>query len=361
MLEFNNTNNAIGYNKLNIDKNFNYTNGNNNIHTNNTDDTKEKEKKKTISKSNSKIIVNKKNKQFSNKLILPDSKDKKESLNNNSNNIPGSNTNINININNNFKTELDLLISEREQLQNIKFDNSILTKEIIGLNKEVNKFKAENKTLSENFKKTDKEKCEYLSKLKSKTEAFDKIKKENEELMIMIQNSNYKSFVSIETENKKIKNENFLLTKELENIKIDFINKDKSLKDKEIELEKLKKNFENFSKIKNDRDNLILENTKLESEYKRTRFDMEELKSLIDKQNVLLKNKDECLNKLSEEFNYLNFNAKKLKQESDKNLQDAIAYQQIVRKMEKELAETQIKKEKFENELKIIKANLNIK
>jgi len=39
-------------------------------------------------------------------------------------------------------------------------------------------------------------------------------------------------------------------------------------------------------------------------------------------------------------------------------LQDAIAYQQIVRKMEKELAECQIKKEKFENELIIIKANL---
>lgn len=317
----------------------------------------EKDKKKSLSKTTTGKTINNKTKQFSNKLVLRDSKDKKELTSNNNTN-PATNTNINININNNFKTELDLLISEREQLQNLKFDNSVLTKEIVGLNKEINKIKAENKSITENFKKADKEKSELFTKLKSKSEAFEKIKKENEELMIMIQSSNYKTFVSIETENKKLKSENNQILKDFDSLKNEFTIKEKVLKEKENEIEKLKKNFENFNKFKNDRENLILENTKLESELKRTRFDMEEIKNLIEKQNILLKNKDECLNKLSEEFNYLNFNAKKLKQESDKNLQDAIAYQQIVRKMEKELAECQIKKEKFENELRIMKANL---
>jgi len=353
----------LNYNKLNIDKNFNYTNGNNLTPMNNKAEKlienkeNEKDKKKSLSKTTTGKTINNKTKQFSNKLVLRDSKDKKELTSNNNTN-PATNTNINININNNFKTELDLLISEREQLQNLKFDNSVLTKEIVGLNKEINKIKAENKSITENFKKADKEKSELFTKLKSKSEAFEKIKKENEELMIMIQSSNYKTFVSIETENKKLKSENNQILKDFDSLKNEFTIKEKVLKEKENEIEKLKKNFENFNKFKNDRENLILENTKLESELKRTRFDMEEIKNLIEKQNILLKNKDECLNKLSEEFNYLNFNAKKLKQESDKNLQDAIAYQQIVRKMEKELAECQIKKEKFENELRIMKANL---
>jgi len=311
-----------------------------------------------VSKTIAGKSLTKKNRQYSNKLVLPNSIDKKDSINNNNNSNSSTNTNINININNNFKTELDLLISEREHLQNLKFDNSVLTKEIVGLNKEVNKLKAENKSLADNFKKADKERTEFGGKLKTKIESFDKIKKENEDLMIMIQSSNYKTFVTIETENKKIKSENNQLLKEIDNCKNEIIFKEKALKDKEGETDKLKRNFENFHKFKNDRENLILENTKLDSELKRTRFDMEEVKAVIEKQNILLRNKDECLNKLSEEFNYLNFNAKKLKQESDKNLQDAIAYQQIVRKMEKELAESQIKKEKYENELRIIKANL---
>lgn len=228
----------------------------------------------------------------------------------------------------------------------------------MNLNKELNKFKSENKNFTENYKKIEKEKNELSIKFKNKSDTFEKIKKENEDLMIMIQTSNYKSFVSIETENKKLRNENSHFLKDLENYKNEFSNKDKIIKDKENEIEKIKKNFENFHKIKNDRENLILENTKLDSELKRNIFDVEELKNVIEKQNILLRNKEECLNKFSEEFNYLNFNTKKLKQESDKNLQDAIAYQQIVRKMEKELAECQIKKEKIENELKIIKNNL---
>lgn len=342
---------------MNIDKNFNYTNGNNLFNNKNEDKEKKKDIKKNSIKTISNKSINKKNKQYSNKLVLPDSKDKKDSINN-YNTKTATNTNINININNNYKSELDLIISEREQLQNLRFDNSVITKEIVGMNKELNKLKAENKNLTDNYKKIDKEKSDLATKLKTKSDLFDKVKKENEELMIMIQSSNYKTFVSIETENKKIKNENAQLLKEIDNNKKGIFLLEKSLKEKESELDKLRKNFENFNKFKNDRENLILENTKLESELKRTRFDMEEIKSVIEKQNILLKNKDDCLNKLSEEFNYISFNAKKLKQESDKNLQDAIAYQQIVRKMEKELAECQIKKEKFENELKIIKANL---
>lgn len=325
---------------------------------------KDLSKKKNLSKTTAVRSFNSKNKQFSGKLVLPDNKDKKENnaqqqISKNVNTLNATNnTNINININNNYKSDLDLMLSERELLQNLKFDNSVLTKEIVGLNKELNKYKSESKILSDNFKKCEKERNEYYSKLKMKSESFDKLKKENEELMILIQTSNYKSFVSIETDNKRLKSDNSQLIKEIDAYKNDSLTKDKIIKDKETEYEKLKKNFENFQKIKNERENLILEKTKLESELRQFKFEMEELQKLTEKQNLFLKNKDECLKKLSEEFNYLNFNAKKLKQESDKNLQDAIAYQQIVRKMEKDLAECQIKKEKIENELKIIKANI---
>lgn len=176
--------------------------------------------------------------------------------------------------------------------------------------------------------------------------------------MILIQTSNYKSFVSIETENKKLKSEGILLAKEIENLKEKISDKEKSYRELEFEYEKINKNFQNFSKFKKDRENLILENTKKDSELKRLKYENEENNEAIEKLNILLKNKEEVISKLSDEFNYLNFNAKKLKNEADRNLQDAVAYQQILRKMEKELAECQYKKEKAENEIKIMKANL---
>jgi hypothetical protein len=226
------------------------------------------------------------------------------------------------------------------------------------LNKEFNKLKSENKINIETVKKYEKERSEVNSKLKNKTESLEKIKKENEELMILIQTSNYKSFASIESENKRLKSEGNLNLKEIENLKEKISDKDRKIKDLEIDYEKIRINFENFIKFKKERENLILDNTKKESELKRLKYEFEENKNEIEKLNIILKNKEEIIIKLSDEFNYLNFNAKKLKTEADRNLQDAVAYQKILRKMEKELADCQLKKEKIENENKIMKANL---
>jgi hypothetical protein len=130
------------------------------------------------------------------------------------------------------------------------------------------------------------------------------------------------------------------------------------LKEKDNEIDKLKKINENMIKFKNERENLILENSKLSSDTNRLKYDLEETKTLIERQNVLLKNKEDLIIKMNEEISYLTFNTKKLKSDSDRALQDAIVYQQITRKMEKDLAECQVKKEKLEKELNIIKQQI---
>jgi hypothetical protein len=111
-------------------------------------------------------------------------------------------------------------------------------------------------------------------------------------------------------------------------------------------------------KFKNERENLILENSKLSSDINRLKYDLEETKTLIERQNILLKNKEDLIIKMNEEISYLTFNTKKFKSDSDRALQDAIVYQQITRKMEKDLAECQVKKEKLEKELNIIKQQI---
>jgi len=85
------------------------------------------------------------------------------------------------------------------------------------------------------------------------------------------------------------------------------------------------------------------------------------MKKVIEKQMIILKNKEEMLSKQGEDINYLTFNLKKSKQDGEKAINDAIAFQQIVRKMENKLAESEIRKEKLEQELKIIKQQFNIK
>ena len=58
---------------------------------------------------------------------------------------------------------------------------------------------------------------------------------------------------------------------------------------------------------------------------------------LLERQNILLKKQEDNINKMNEDFGYLSFNAKKSKQEADRAIQDALTYQQIVRKLESEL------------------------
>lgn len=331
-----------------------------------------KNKKTPTSSSISSTSLKKSTKKFSTKLTLNKEKDTQSSASNNITNyniinINNSNSSNNFstpsgkisNIGNNSNISLSSINdTEREVVQSLRFDNSLLTQEILNLNKELTKSKNEMKICHDNFKKLEKEKNESVTKLKSKTENFDKIKKENEELMILINTSNYKSFISVENENKKLKFENQGLSKELEYLKTEFNTKEKKLNEIEIEFNNTKKLCENLNKFKTEREDLVLENAKLESELKQNNYEVESSKNLIERQNILLKRQDETINKLNEEINYINFNAKKIKSEADRAREDSVTYQQIVRKLEKELSDAVTKKDKIENELNIIKQQL---
>jgi hypothetical protein len=137
-----------------------------------------------------------------------------------------------------------------------------------------------------------------------------------------------------------------------------MLQRDKKLFEQDTELQNLRKSNDGFQKYKSERENLILENTKFDSEIKRLRFDLEEAKTYIERQNIIISNKEETISKMNQEMNYLTYNAKTSKQNADKSLQDALTYQQIVRKMEKEITESEHKREKVENELNIIKQQL---
>ena len=252
-------------------------------------------------------------------------------------------------------TSLDSSRSDKELIQNLRFDNSLLTQEIVNVNKEMMKYRNESKAYTDTFKKIEKEKNELKQKYSSKFDNYDKIKKENEELMIMIQTSNYKTVYSIDNENKRLKEEINNIKLELENIKQETLYKDKKFKENDGEIEQNKKNVELINKFRGERENLILENTKLDSEIKKIRFEIEDIKKISEKQEIILRNKDENTNKLIQDLNFLSVSAKKSKQEAERAIQDALAFQQIVRKIEKELNDTQLRKEKAENELNLIK------
>ena len=179
--------------------------------------------------------------------------------------------------------------------------------------------------------------------------------------MIMIQTSNYKTVYSIDNENKRLKDEINLIKNELEILKQETLTKEKKFRESENEIEVNKKNIELINKFKGERENLILENTKLDSEMKKIRFEIEDIKKLCDKQEILIKNKDESISKLTQDINYIAITAKKSKQEAERAIQDALGFQQIVRKIEKELNDVIGKKEKAENELNLIKQQSFIK
>jgi hypothetical protein len=89
-------------------------------------------------------------------------------------------------------------LNENKEVQSLKYDNSIMSQEMVNLNKELTKLRTESKQIAEINKKLEKEKADLIGKFKQKIEGYDKVKKENEELMILIQTSNYKPFITSE-------------------------------------------------------------------------------------------------------------------------------------------------------------------
>lgn len=148
------------------------------------------------------------------------------------------------------------------------------------------------------------------------------------------------------------------MSKELDSLKNINIDKENKLNEMKIDLDNLKKEKDNFLKFKAEKENLILENAKLESKLMSIQTDLEDKSSFTERQGIILKNKEEQILKLNDEITYINFNAKKIKSDYDKSYKDVVNYQIILRKLEKELLETKTGKDKIENELNIIKQQL---
>jgi len=99
--------------------------------------------------------------------------------------------------------------------------------------------------------------------------------------------------------------------------------------------------LENVEELKQEKEDLILEKSQIESKYKALKAEFGSLKKGLENKNVLIKNKDQNIAKLSEENKYLAYNYKSAKVDLDKSYQDIIAYQQILRKMEKDIEDLQ--------------------
>ena len=305
-------------------------NNNINIQINNINSNKKGSKKKNIPKKPGINFSNSTNNYMSTSL----------GHNKNNNNTSDSITNNEIN---------------NEVVSSLRFDNSVLSNELLNLNREFNKLRSEFKIINDKNIKYEKDKKELSDKLKSKTELCDKYKKENEEINRLINNSKYKNIVNAETENKKLKNilqQNDIDIKKLKNMNEKCA---KKIIDQNAHIEKMKNALASFLNFKQQKETLTIENQKYENEIKELKIQLEEEKNINEKNSILMNNKDKEIEKLSNEVSYYSFHIKKCKSDAERALEDAIGYQKIVRILEVQLNDykeqlNKIKQDKNENE-----------
>ena len=333
LLPINNLKNTNNNNNINIQI-YNNTNTNNNISSN-----------KNINSSNkgskNKKIPKKSNNNFS------------SSTNNYMSTSLGHNKNSKITNDNNTNNNNEL---NNEIITSLRFDNSVLSNELLNLNREFNKLRNESKIINDKNTKLDKDKKELIDKLKTKTDLCEKYKKENEEINRLINNSKYKNIVNAETENKKLKNileQNDIDIKKLKNMNEKCA---KKIIEQNTQIEKMKNALASFLTFKQQKENLTIQNEKYENEIKKLSKELDDEKNINEKNSILLNNKDKQIEKLSNEVSYYSFHIKKYKSDAERALEDAIGYQKIVRVLEIQLNEykeqiDKIKKEKNNNNI----------
>ena len=300
---------------------------NNNINTNN----------KNINISNTKKGSKKKN--------IP----KKINFANSSNNVymntsTGHNKNQKTDNDTNNNTEIN-----NEILTSLRFDNSVLSNELLNLNREFNKLRNEHKVTSEKNIKLDKEKKDLLEKLKQKTEQSDKYKKENDEITRMINNTKYKNIINAETENKKLKN--ILEQNDADIKKLKSMNEKcaKKILEQNNQIEKMKTALGSLLNFKQQKEKLIIENKNYENELNKIKSELNEEKEKNEKNEVLINSKDKEIEKLANEVKYYSFHIKKYKSDAERALEDAIGYQKIVRILEVQLNQYKEQIDKIKN------------
>ena len=300
---------------------------NNNINTNNKNinisNTKKGSKKKNIPKKIN--FANSSNSVYMN-----------TSTGHNKNQKTDNDTNNNSEINN-------------EILTSLRFDNSVLSNELLNLNREFNKLRNEHKVTSEKNIKLDKEKKDLIEKLKTKTDLCDKYKKENEEITRMINNTKYKNIINAETENKKLKS--ILEQNDSDIKKLKSMNEKcaKKILEQNNQIEKMKTALGSLLNFKQQKEKLIIENKNYENEIQKLKNELDEEKNKNEKNVVLIDSKDKEIEKLVNDVKYYSFHIKKYKSDAERALEDAIGYQKIVRILEVQLNEYKEQLEKIKD------------
>ena len=301
---------------------------NNNINSNNKNisisNTKKGSKKKTIPK---KVNFSNSTNNYMSTSLGPNKNSK--------------NNNININENN---SEVN-----NELVTSLRYDNSVLSNELLNLNREFNKIRNEHKVLKEKNTTLEKEKKDLIEKLKSKSDLSEKYKKENEDITRMINNTKYKNIINAETENKKLKNileQNDTDIKKLKNMNEKCA---KKILEQNNQIEKMKTALGSLLNLKQQKDKLIIENNKYENEIKTLKEELEDEKNMNEKNEVLIENKDKEIEKLNNDVKYYSFHIKKYKSDAERALEDAIGYQKIVRILEIQLNENKEELKKMKN------------
>ena len=234
-------------------------------------------------------------------------------------------------------------------MTSLRYDNSVLSNELLNLNREFNKIRNEHKVLKEKNTTLEKEKKDLIEKLKSKSDLSEKYKKENEDITRMINNTKYKNIINAETENKKLKNileQNDTDIKKLKNMNEKCA---KKILEQNNQIEKMKTALGSLLNLKQQKDKLIIENNKYENEIKTLKEELEEEKNRNEKNEVLIENKDKEIEKLNNDVKYYSFHIKKYKSDAERALEDAIGYQKIVRILEIQLNENKEELKKMKN------------
>ena len=221
-------------------------------------------------------------------------------------------------------------------------NEGILSAELLNLNREFNRLKNENKIMNDKNNKFEKEKKDILDKLKTKNELCEKLKNENAELIVLINNSRYKNTIEIENENKKLKMTLEQIDNEIKNMNI--INEKNGLKIKEQnnQIEKMKSIIQTYDSFKIQKDNLLLMNTKYESEIKKLKYELEQIGNNFEKTKIMLQNSEQKNENLNKEISYYNLHINKYKEDAAKALEDAVEYQKIVQTLQNQINEYKI-------------------
>ena len=114
------------------------------------------------------------------------------------------------------------------------------------------------------------------------------------------------------------------------------------IKEQNIQMEKMKSIINTYNSFKAQKDNLLLMNTKYESEIKKLKYELEQNTNILEQTKNLLKNSEQNNQKLNSEISYYSLHINKYKEDAAKALEDAIGYQQIVQALQNQVNEYKI-------------------